>query len=772
MKRRTFLKKTAGSLGALATPAATPQIVPGGSATATPSAPLPDEFPSDGFEPPQWLHYSQPVYFDGYSPPLYPHMKDFDARQLVQAVRDLGGNLLRFQPIGYRAYYPSETFPVHEELGGRDLVNEVSRECRRSDIHMYCYTCYGQAMMLEPDFLRANPRYADWLMRDPDGKPYGQYSHYGWPTPLRMVCKTGDIYRAALRQVVRELCEHDIDGVYIDSPSEFNYTGICFCDACRVNFRQFTGMDLDRLQNFAAHPGLSPDPATFPADADVEALQAWYAWADQQVKDDLLAFRKVIHGSGKFMLCHNGAAWHGTALPRQYRIPDGFMVESSRDVYARLMTGLKGASMARARRQVAQMYMGSYALTWYQEPPHEQPWVVHNTNLEDGDEILMEGFTNLACGNTPIYATANRVYCQAGGGSPQKAREVFDFMRHIDPIHRGSVPVPYVSIVASWEALQLWRTKQKTWNWPLMSQALGLVMLDERISVDVHASTEISEEWLRHQKVIALCGASAVSDQDAALLADWVDAGGGLLATYDTGLYDDRGRLRPDGGALKKVLGVEMQGAPLASQPECYYRVTDLHAALDNAPPRTFVEGDGRLVPVSAVGDARILADCWNLGTDQVRGPAVIANVFGKGRTIYICGSLEANYLYDRVPSTARWLRSMVNYLGGGAPQPFRLEAPRGVYGVLRRSSNGDLALWVIANVGFKDAASGRMRQEYTPLTDIEVAIRIPEGKQAKSLRLLRAAQDASNFRVDDGFALATIPRLHIAEIVHLALSN
>ena len=124
------------------------------------------------------------------------------------------------------------------------------------------------------------------------------------------------------------------------------------------------------------------------------------------------------------MLCHNGSAWEGGSLPLQYRIPDGFMVEASREVYDRLMTGMMGASMARPYKNVAQMYMGSYAVAWFGEPPHEHPWVAHNTNLEDKDEIRMEGFTNLACGNTPLYATANRLYfksreweCEAGAGS-------------------------------------------------------------------------------------------------------------------------------------------------------------------------------------------------------------------------------------------------------------------------------------------------------------------------------------------------------------------
>ena len=37
----------------------------------------------------------------------------------------------------------------------------------------------------------------------------------------------------------------------------------------------------------------------------------------------------------------------------------------------------------------------------------------------------MEGFANLACGNTPLYATANRLYFRVGSGSAEPAKEVF-----------------------------------------------------------------------------------------------------------------------------------------------------------------------------------------------------------------------------------------------------------------------------------------------------------------------------------------------------------
>jgi hypothetical protein len=769
MRRRTFLKNTAlgiGSLTGLSLAGAHIEAELSGAISAGN-----DPIPADGYKSPKWLHYAQAVFFDGYGPPVSPHMRAFDAQKLLDTVARLGGNSLRFQPIGHWAYYPSKAFAVHPELGSRDLVDEVSRECRKAGVHQFCYVGYGHA--LPPAWLNdENVRFREWVLRGPDGKPYGAYGHNGETPPLQRLCTTGDAYRSAIRTVVKELCEHDIEGLYFDAPSTFGYTGICFCDSCRKNFNKFSGKDLERLSGFVKK--YTPDGLPFeweqiPVDADMSVLIAWYKWANELTKEDLLDFRKMLHGSGKFMLCHDGA-WIGTAVPEQYRFSDGFMVEGSEETYDSLMTGLMGASMVRPYKGLPQMYMGSYALSWFGSPLHEKPWVINETNLEDGDEIRMQGFTALACGGSPIYAVANRLYYGIGGGSAEPAKEVFEVMKRVEEVHKDSVPVAYMSIVPTWESQQRWRERASSWNM-MMSTSLMLTMLDAGISVDVNPSTEMSAEWLKGQQVIALCGASGISDKDARTLGEWVKGGGGLLATYDTGLYDAEGRMRQDGGALREVLGVEMKGPPLESQPECYYRVRRDHAAMGAYRAGALVQGDSRIIPVKAVGGAEVIAECWNLGTEEVRGPAVVVHEYGKGRAVYVSGSMEAQYLASRVTSEREVLASMVQYLAGGEALPFKLHAPRGVYGVLRQAVNGDLALWVLANVGFKDAASGGMRQEFVPVRDVEVRIRVPEGRQVEAVALIRARQRVPH-RLEDGYAVAILPTLHIAEIVHLQLRD
>jgi len=165
-----------------------------------------------------------------------------------------------------------------------------------------------------------------------------------------------------------------------------------------------------------------------------------------------------------------------------------------------------------------------------------------------------------------------------------------------------------------------------------------------------------------------------------------------------------------------------------------------------------------------------VLAEAVNMETQAVLGPAIVTNEYGRGRTIYVGGSLEAQYAASRVVSLQRMLASMVRYLATDAPAPFGLEAPQGVYGILRRAPSGDLALWICANVGCKDAAVGRMRQQYLPVRNVLAKVLVPEGRRVKSVELLRAGR-TTPFSIEGRYAVIPLPAVHIAELVHLSLA-
>lgn len=153
-----------------------------------------------------------------------------------------------------------------------------------------------------------------------------------------------------------------------------------------------------------------------------------------------------------------------------------------------------GASLARSTRKLTQMYMGSFDVQSIGQPANSKPWAAHGANNEDSDDIRMEGFATLAGGNMPIYATANRLMFGIGDGSPNPAQDVFAVTKRVEPFMKDSVPVTYVSIVPTWESLELYRRKQENWN-VMMSEGFLLAMLDERIAADVNPSLELTPEW-------------------------------------------------------------------------------------------------------------------------------------------------------------------------------------------------------------------------------------------------------------------------------------
>jgi len=163
MDRRVFLK-TSAAVAASATLPISPAVA---FATSDQKA-LPEGQPAqDGYVSPSWLHYARAIYFEGYTSPVFPYVRDFDAERVVGIVRELGGDTLRFQPLSAFGFYPSKVLPEVPELKGRDLINEISAVCRRTGVHLYCYWKFAGSPM-DPKWIEEHPQFSDWALRGPD----------------------------------------------------------------------------------------------------------------------------------------------------------------------------------------------------------------------------------------------------------------------------------------------------------------------------------------------------------------------------------------------------------------------------------------------------------------------------------------------------------------------------------------------------------------------------------------------------------------------------
>jgi hypothetical protein len=135
---------------------------------------------------------------------------------------------------GIVAYYPSQV-PLHQQaeyLGGRDLFGELCNAAH-SD---------GLAVFARMDSNRANEnfyhKHPEWFATDRNSKPYKAGNMY-------VTCINGPYYEEHIPEILKEIAvRYNPEGFTDNSWSGLGRDSICYCGNCRKKFRIKTGMEL------------------------------------------------------------------------------------------------------------------------------------------------------------------------------------------------------------------------------------------------------------------------------------------------------------------------------------------------------------------------------------------------------------------------------------------------------------------------------------------------------------------------------------------------
>jgi hypothetical protein len=148
-------------------------------------------------------------------------------------------------------------------------------------------------------------------------------------------------------------------------------------------------------------------------------------------------------------------------------------------------------------------------------------------------------------------------------------------------------------------------------------------------------------------------------------------------------------------------------------------------------------------------------------------GPAIVKRPYGKGETIYIGSSLEAVYEETRMQPLRSFLGGLVTpWLA--ARRSYQIEDQPGLMPHFMASDNV-LLLHLLADTGNKNKHL-RVREEFLPVTDVQVRIRVPEGRTARAVSLLReGARLPSSVR--GGWIDVSVGRVLIHEAVKVDLA-
>lgn len=349
---------------------------------------------------------------------------------------------------------------------------------------------------------------------------------------------------------------------------------------------------------------------------------------------------------------------------------------------------------------------GEYA-TWTRGIAHPKPFKVSFLNRYsvldpfDADEIRTRVGRTLAVGGQPYRYDRTSVNGDPNEHFTRTWATIFDEVQRKEPYIVGAEPVKYIAVVSS-EPTMLYRGRSDG-----SSHANDLVgalkMLDAlHIQHDVVADWDLRAEFLMPYQLVILPNAGCLSGEQVAAIRRYVERGGALLATGESSLFDENGSPRDD-FALGDVLGVRVD-EPVTNavqtgdlkMPIYIHPGQDQHAILDGlADTELILPGDSTYARArQGQPTAHLITDAGTPGnapwkrTDRV---AIHVNQFGKGKAVYICGSLFARSRHHEIVSQGararradgvRWVehlaRNLIRYLAPKAP--WRVETSERVW--------------------------------------------------------------------------------------------
>ena len=153
-------------------------------------------------------------------------------RTLVQGVIVNAGGIV--------AYYPSE-IPLHyraEYLGHRDLFGEIVADAREAGLSVLARMDCNRAL---PEFYAQRP---DWFVTLDDGSPLQTQGRF-------VACVNSPYYTEHIPQILLEIIHrYHPDGFTDNSWTGAGKSTICHCPFCQRGFRDATGQDLPRAQDW------------------------------------------------------------------------------------------------------------------------------------------------------------------------------------------------------------------------------------------------------------------------------------------------------------------------------------------------------------------------------------------------------------------------------------------------------------------------------------------------------------------------------------------
>jgi hypothetical protein len=307
-------------------------------------------------------------------------------------------------------------------------------------------------------------------------------------------------------------------------------------------------------------------------------------------------------------------------------------------------------------------------------------------------------------------------------------------------------------------------------------------LIEARIPFEMVHDGLLDADRIGQFKVLILPNIAALSNGQCAQIRDYVERGGGIVATYETSLYDEWGVRRPDFG-LADLFGASFDGGADARMQNSYLRLEADPATGKRHPILAGLEEAERIINGASRIHTRnngsypnppltLIPSYPDLPMEEVFPrvpktdiPEVYVREFGKGRVVYFPWDIDR--IFWEVLSVDHWklLRNAVDW-AGNSPRPVVVTGP-GTLDVTMWRQKESLTVHLV-NLTNPMMMKGPIR-EFIPTPPQKVSIKLPDGRRAKKVQLL-VSGEKPRVQETNGVVSLTIASIVDHEVVAIDL--
>jgi hypothetical protein len=354
----------------------------------------------------------------------------------------------------------------------------------------------------------------------------------------------------------------------------------------------------------------------------------------------------------------------------------------------------------------------------------------------------------------------------------EPAREFFQWTAKHDAHFRNKSSIATIAVVMG-QRTNLFYKPPAGVNVGHTMDGLYSALLEGRFFFDFVHEEKLSANDLRKYSVLVLPNTALLSDLQCRQIADFADAGGSLLATFETSMYDERGRKRSNFG-LADVFGIQKAAEVKGTLGNAYCaRIERKHDILNGFVDTDWIAGAEYRLPVSPVdspvltvvpGSVAYPPELSYPNPSQTNEPAVVIRQQGRSRRIYFPGDVERTMWRSGHTDLNTLLQNCIRWLAGDNT-PVRIAGP-GVVEAFAWETQPGFAVHVL-NYTNPAMHKGWIREFY-PIGEQTVTMRLPEGRKISRVELLRAEKTVP-FRISDGAVSFAIPQVIDYEVAALS---